>query len=236
MAVSFEEAVEAQRRELALPNTVRMLFHHWPSKDYPRICAIAAHTLRNDGSSVREWQPWLALAAWGCMVQENTMLARALALLARVYSDIAKCLPALISVSSRIDHHALAYVLGLLPTTERPTIPTVEQMTLVKDGLDSLGQKEYFGLLADAISRHDWELCQTSFEQLTELILEGRTAEPWDAELNPGYEPIPAAIAAAARTAGFPLDCLSDRTKDWLWPAVESQANILPVCWPFTTV
>jgi hypothetical protein len=236
MSPLFEEAVEVERRKLVLPNVIEALFHRWPKQDYASICAITAHTLRHDGSSAREWQPWLALASWGSMLIENFTLARSFALLARVYPDIAKCLPTSISTPRSIDYHALIYVLGLLPPTERPSIPTAERMTFIKEGFDSLGQEDCFGLLADAISRHDWELCRTAFEQLAEFILEGRTAEAWNAELNPGYEPIPAALIAVARNAGFPLACLSDQAKDWLWPVFESEDGILPACWPFATV
>ena len=85
MQTSFEEAVEIQRGKFALPNAVQELFERWSRQDYGRICTIAAHHLRHNGSPAREWQPWLALAAWASRLHENDMLARALALLARVY-------------------------------------------------------------------------------------------------------------------------------------------------------
>lgn len=235
MSPSFEEAVEVQRRKFELPNVVEALFHDWGKQDYPQICAIAAHTLRHDGSSAKEWQPWLALASWGCIIQDNDMLARSLALLARVYPDIAKCLPTSVSTPRRIEHHALTYLLGLLPATEGLSIPTPNRMGFIKEGFDSLTQEDCFGLLTDAIARHDWELCRTTLNELAEFILEGRRADDWNAELNPGYEPIPAALAAVARNAGFRLECLSEQTKDWLWPAIESETDIKPICWPFVT-
>jgi hypothetical protein len=236
MNASFEEAVEVQKGKFILPKVVEGLFHSWPKQDYARICAITAHTLRHEGYSGREWQPWLALASWGYMIHENIILARSLALLARVYPDIAKCLPTSASTPCRIEHHALTYVLGLLPATERPSIPSAERRSFIEEGFDSLGQEDCFGLLANAISRHDWDLCRTTLEQLAEFILEGHTAEAWNAEFNPGYEPIPAALVAVARNAGFPLECLSDQAKDWLWPVIESESDIVPACWPFVTV
>lgn len=233
MQTSFEEAVEIQRGKFVLPDAVQELFERWPKQDYGRICVIAAHHLRHVGSPAREWQPWLALASWGSMLQEDDMLARALALLARVYPDIAKGLSASVSTPRRVEYHALTYVLGLLPATERPALPSAERMALIEEGFDSLGQGDCYGLLADAISRSDWELFQTSFDQLAEFALEGRAAGSWNAEFNPGYEPIPAALVAVARNAGFPLERLSDQAKAWVWPVIESEAGIVPASWPF---
>jgi hypothetical protein len=231
MKSSLEEAIAAQLSASALPAAIEDLFRRWPKEDYGRVCAIAAHTLRHRGASVQEWQPWLVLSAWGALLQDNARLARALALVTYVYPDIAKHLPASEPTPHSVEYHALTHVLGLSPATKPPALPSAERLSLIEQGLDFLTRDECYAMLADAIARRDWEQCRKSFDELAELVLEGGSGE-WNAEFNPGYEPIPAALAAVGRDAGFPLEQLSDEAKGCLWPTLESRPGALPASWP----
>lgn len=233
MSEQFIEAIELQREKLELPDAIAALFEQWPQQDYAKVCAMAAHTLHHHDAPASQWQPWLALAAWGYMLQANIAMARSLALLSAVYPSIAKQLPTTVPSSNIIEHHALTYVLGLSPTSEPPTIPDENRMELIKEGFDSLTQEDCYALISHAIVNSDWELCLSSFDQLAELVLEGIQRDNWNAETRPGYEPAPAALAAFARSKGFPILELSEEAKGWLWPAVESEASVKPVSWPF---
>lgn len=229
---SYPEAIELQRGKSKLPARVDERFDTWPREDRPRVCAIAAHTLRHDGAAASEWQPWLALAAWGCAQQDGAPLARELALAARVYPEIARRLPASVPAPRRADRLALTYALGLSPAGEPPPLPDADRLKLIREGFDTLVQDDCYALIADAIAKRDWEPCREAFEQLTAFALEGYSPDEWNAETSPGYEPIPAALAAVARSKGFPLERLSAEARGWLWPAVESEDGIVPALWP----
>ena len=227
MSPWFGQAVAAQRGALALPAAVDRLFGQWPAQDGARVCAIAAHTLAHDGRPAAAWQPWLALAAAGQIELQDFGLARALALLARVHAELSPRLPA--APSRRVDGQALNHALGLGPAPPRPD---AGRLALVEEGFDALGVDDAYGLLADAISRRDWAACHAAFELLAGFALDAARLQAWDAELSPGYQPLPAALAAVARDAGFALDSLAPATRDWLWPALQSQPGIRPVLWP----
>ena len=196
-----------------------------------RVCAMSAHTQRHDGASPDQWQPWLALAAAGSVLGDRRMLARSLALVSQVYEDLAGAMPASEPVPSSAANHALLHILGLSPADRAPTGPDREHLELIDQRLDSLTQDDCLALLAGAIGRKDWDRCRELFDVLASLALENHPGN-WDAELQPGYEPAPAAICAVARQRGFAPGGLKAASREWLWPAIESVPGITPVIWP----
>ena len=228
---TFEEAVATQRATAALPESVASLFQRWPSEDLARVCAMAAHSQRHEGAAPDEWQPWLALAAAGSWLGGRRMLARSLALVSQVYEDLADAMPASEPVPSSVANHALLHLLGLSPADSVPSGPDPEHLELIEQGFDSLTQDDCFALLAEAVGREDWDRCRELFNVLAGLALENHPGN-WDAELQPGYEPAPAAICAVARQRGFPPGGLQAASREWLWPAIESVPGIRPVIWP----
>ena len=229
---AFHEAIERQRERRSLPASVEASFRLWSEQDRARVCAMAGHTLRRDGAPAADWQPWLALAAWGFLLQDNASLARSLALVSFVYPEIAKRLPTSVPVPRNVDRHALTHVLGLSTAGEPPEVPSPERLEFVRQGFDSLDPDDCYAVIAASTTNGDWEACRAAFDQLADFAAEGGATEPWHAELNPGYEPIPSALAAVARSKGFDLASLSDEARSWLWPAVESEPGILPAVWP----
>lgn len=227
---TFEEAVAAQRAAGGLPEGVASHFAG-SADDLAQGCAVAAHTLRHEGAPPQQWQPWLALAAGGALVGGRPMLARSLALLSWVYGDLADAMSATEPVPSRAPNHALLHLLRLLPPDAAPKGPDRERLELIAQGFDDLTSDDCFALLAEAIDQEDWDRCGELFDSLAGFALENHPGN-WDPEVQPGYEPVPAAICVLARQRGFPPDVLGAAARGWLWPAIESAPGLTPVVWP----
>lgn len=202
-------------------NVIGEYFNDSSDQDLTQSCFAIANLLIANGEKYPVWQPWMAFSAWGFSLRGEKNLARTLGVISRETHFVKMQLPQTPTESKRVDLRVFEYLLNLPVLDIGHKIPDITELELYREGFLDLFFNDYYALLSESIPAQNHKNTALALEEIAKVWLDSHSVDRIHPIHNPGYEPIPCALAALAIDAGYRPENLPEDVRQFYSPAFE---------------
>lgn len=193
-------------------SALKYFFAQATAKELPRVCVAAANILLSEEKKSEESQFWLALAAWGFFLNGEKDFARIFSVAAREQKFLEDNLLQ-VTDSKRVDLRVFESLLGLPVTDIGHAVPDEIALSLREEGFAELFINDWYALLSESIPAKNHEHTALALNEIAKFWLDSQQKSLQHPIENPGFEPLPCALAVLAFDNDFSPEGLPDQTR-----------------------